>query len=213
MILNAGPLPPPSPPPSPSPPSPPSPPLSPPPPPPSPPLSPPPPPPQSANCLPTAESGTYACISNYNLGGYSVTYPSCEACTEKGLVYAWTYARASLWTAAMVQTLFSGVSKTCTLPTGTGPWGQGPSCGWGEIVVSEPGGYQSGGVCPTPGDCTPTGTSCSPCYPDGGCLNTCTSGPDWFIESSTCPGSSSGTKGNYPPGGGSHASSHALVIG
>ena len=86
------------------------------------------------------------------------------------------------------------------------------SGGYGEVMVSEPGGYQSGGVCPTPGDCTPTGTSCSPCYPDGGCLNTCTSGPNWFIESSTCPGSSSGTKGNYPPGGGSHASSHVLVI-
>ena len=85
-----------------------------------------------ANCLPTAESGTYACISNYDLQTYgttsSPTYPSCEACTEKGLVYAWTHARTTLWTAAMVQTLYSGVSKTCTLPTGTGPWNQGPSC-------------------------------------------------------------------------------------
>ena len=88
----------------------------------------------ACNCLTTAESGTYACISNYDLQTYGSTsrptpfYPSCEACTEKGLVYAWTHARTTLWTAAMVQTLYSGVSKTCTLPTGTGPWNQGPSC-------------------------------------------------------------------------------------
>jgi len=85
------------------------------------------------------------------------------------------------------------------------------SGGFGEIMVSEPGGYQSGGVCPTPGDCTPAGISCSPCYPDGGCLSTCTSGGNWFSASSTCPGSSSGTKGVYPPSG-SYASSHVLVI-
>ena len=88
------------------------------------------------------------------------------------------------------------------------------SGGWGEIVVSEVGGYQSSGVCATPGDCVGS-SSCSPCYPQGGCLGTCTSGANWFTESSTCPGSSSGTLGRYPPASsttGSHASSHVLVI-
>jgi len=81
-------------------------------------------------CLPTAESGTYACISETAMGTMSAApaLPSCEACTQKGLVYAWTHARTSLWTAAMVQTLYARAGKTCTLPTGNGPWSQGPSC-------------------------------------------------------------------------------------
>ena len=78
-------------------------------------------------------------------------------------------------------------------------------------MVSEVGGYQAGGVCPTPGDCTGSSGSCSPCYPEGGCLSTCTGGPNWFTTSSTCPGSSSGTKGNYPPAR-SYPTSHVLVI-
>ena len=90
------------------------------------------------NCLATAESGTYACISNGDLNSYSATsyawtysggsYVGCEACTEKGLVYAWTRDRGSLWTAAIVQTLFAGVGGTCSLPTPGSASGQSDSC-------------------------------------------------------------------------------------
>ena len=99
------------------------------------------------------------------------------------------------------------------------------SGGWGETVVSEPAGYQSDGVCPSPGDCigtasvtTSTGgvtsSSCSSCYPQGGCLSTCTYAANW-IQAGTCPGSSSGTLGNNPGTSSmtnSHKTSHVLAI-
>ena len=90
------------------------------------------------------------------------------------------------------------------------------SGGWGEIQVSEVGGYHSAGVCPTPGDCVGTATD-SDCYPEGGCLSPrVTSGLNAFDESSSCPGSSSGTLARYPTTSsgttGSYASSHLLVI-
>ena len=95
------------------------------------------------------------------------------------------------------------------------------SGGWGETVVSEAPGYQSDGVCPSPGDCIGTGSvstsggvtssSCSSCYPQGGCLSTCTYAANW-IQSGTCPGSSSGTLGGYPPASATYETSHVLAI-
>ena len=96
------------------------------------------------------------------------------------------------------------------------------SGGWGETVVSEAPGYQSDGVCPSPGDCigtasvtTSTGgvtsSSCNSCYPQGGCLSTCTYAANW-IQAGTCPGSSSGTLGGYPPASATYETSHVLAI-
>ena len=88
------------------------------------------------------------------------------------------------------------------------------SGGWGETLVSEVGGYHSGGVCPSPGDCVGA-SSDSDCYPEGGCLSPrVTSGINVFDTSSSCPGSSSGTLATFPPlsATGSYASSHFLVI-
>merc|ERR1711871_1560545 len=100
-----------------------------------------------SNCLATADSNKFACISNMKTGGNRYTGSATmteQTCTEKGLKFTYGKNDNHLLTIDIVKALYKTASgQTCNTHTG-----QSGGCGWGEIMQPH-----SGNTCNTPHDC------------------------------------------------------------
>jgi len=100
-----------------------------------------------SNCLATADSNKFACISNKKTGNnnYVGTATMTEqTCTEKGLKFTYGKNDNHLLTIDIVKALYKAASgQTCTTHAG-----QSGGCGWGEIMQPH-----KDNTCNTPHDC------------------------------------------------------------